>query len=66
MSTHVWFCRGCNRKGDTEGQQESDLIFARIEHDICSPDCEDLIRIATKEETSSDPEISHYKIWDED
>ncbi len=63
---HIWFCRDCGRKGQTEGEEVFDLILAKSEHEICSPDCTDLIRIATIDEADGDIEISQYKLWDED
>jgi hypothetical protein len=64
--SHIWFCRSCQRKGVSEGEGVIDLMLAKSEHDISSPDCTDLIRITTIDEADDDTEISRYKLWDED
>ncbi len=66
MSTYIWFCRECKRKGDMDGKELANLMFAQTVHKACSPSCENLIRIATVAETNNDPELQEYKSWDED
>jgi hypothetical protein len=63
---YVWFCRECKRKGDMFGNEIPDLTMAMEQHKVSSPDCGNLIRTASREETEKDPKINEFRDWADD
>ena len=64
-SSFVWFCRECKVKGSMFGDSLSDNLLATMEHNVSSPDCGDLPRIARMGEIGVDKEISSFVDWED-
>jgi len=59
----IWFCRECKRKGIMLGKNLFDIINATREHKICSPSCQELIRMISNDEVQRSKDIEEYQDW---
>lgn len=62
---YVWFCRDCETKGEMFGNSLSDNMVALMEHNISSPNCGGLIRVASRGEAEKNKEILAFENWDD-
>jgi len=61
----IWFCRGCETKGNLLGNDMFDVDMADRQHEISSPGCGDLVRISKLKDTLGDPFIPSFVNWDD-